>query len=481
MESTSIKKAALLQLGSKYVGVIVQLLLTVVLARLLTPTEFGLVATVTVFTNFFAILSDLGVSVGIVQYRDLTDDDISGLLLFSILLGVILCLIFCLLAFPISLLYSDSALIGLCLFSSISIVFATANAVPNGVLLREKRFLAISARYIVVSVISCIVAIGLAFAGLGAYALAANTVFTAVCTFAWNLKASGVKIKRAPMLAPLKRIGRYSGFQALSSIVNYFSRNLDNLLTGLVFGQATLGFYDKAYKLTTYPNTYLTGVISSILQPYLSEHQDNKEIIWDKFIRLTKLCFALGIGVVAVFLAASSEIVELMYGSQWAASVPMLQIIGVSVAFQMCTSMTGAVYQSLGATDWAFRSTLVNTAITVLAVIVGVLSKDIIVLCVCVSLAFCVNPVATYWYLVKKAFGREVAEFVGPFKRLALVAIVLWLVSATLSLLTMGMFLVSLVVKLALIAVVYIALMCLLHQMDALSPILPSGLRKKFN
>lgn len=128
MESTSIKKAALLQLSSKYIGVIVQLLLTVVLARLLTPEEFGLVATVTVFTNFFAILSDLGVSVGIVQYRDLTDEDISGLLMFSVLLGLALCAVFCLLSFPISALYNDSALVGLCLFSSISIIFATANS-----------------------------------------------------------------------------------------------------------------------------------------------------------------------------------------------------------------------------------------------------------------------------------------------------------------------------------------------------------------
>lgn len=472
--------AAILQLASKYSGVIVQLVLTVVLARILTPSEFGLVATVSVFTNFFAVLSDLGVSVGIVQYRDLTEDDVAGLLNISLLLGLALSVSFCILAGPISRLYGESSLAPLCSFASLSVFFATANAVPNGVLLRGKRFADISLRYVVVSVLSCVASCALAFFGAGAYALAANSVLASMGTFFWNMKASGVRPHRAPLLPPLRKIGRYSGFQALSTFVNYFSRNLDNMLMGLAFGPSALGLYDKAYKLTTYPNTYLTGVVSSVLQPFLSEHQDDRELIWDRFITLTKLCFALGIGAVSVFIAASPEVVEIMYGTQWSESASMLRVLGVSVAFQMCTSMTGAVYQSLGATDWAFRSTVVNTSITVFAVLFGVWTGNVMCLCALVSLAYCVNPAATYWYLVRRSFGRPIGDFCREFRVLLLDATLLWLSSFVLGGFSFGTATLSLIVKLILIAIIYCVVLLLSRQLGSLLPIVPSGLRRRF-
>ena len=477
MSGMSMRRAALLQLASKYSGVVVQLALTVVLSRLLTPEEFGLVATVAVFSNFFSVLSDLGISVGIVQYRGLSDDDIAGLLDFSLLLGLALSLLFCAISPAIASLYGASELTGLCAFSSISILFATANAVPNGVLLREKKFKEVSLRYLVVSLVSCVLSCLLALFGAGAYALAANTVLSSIGTFVWNVLATGLRPRKASISAPLRKIGRYSGFQALGTFVNYFSRNMDNLIMGFVFGPVSLGMYDKAYKLTTYPNTYLTGIVSSVLQPFLSEHQDEPDVIWERFIALTKLCFGLGLFIVSVFIAAAPEVIEIMYGPQWSASAPMLRALGLSVAFQMCTSMTGAVFQSLGATDWAFRSTVVNTAVAVFGMVLGAMSGNVLVLCALVSLAYCLNPIATYWCLVRKSFGRPMSDFLRQFGALAIDGVAILLVAAFLALTSVGASLVSLGVKLVVLLGVFFAALRLSGQISILSPILPARMK----
>lgn len=103
-----------MQLLSKYTNVIVQLVVTMVLARLLTPEQYGTVAIVTVFTSFFAILADVGVSTAIIQYKNLTKDDFDALFLFCLLLGLVLAGAFCILAVPVALIYNDAYLVPLC-------------------------------------------------------------------------------------------------------------------------------------------------------------------------------------------------------------------------------------------------------------------------------------------------------------------------------------------------------------------------------
>lgn len=121
-----------------------------------------------------------------------------------------------------------------------------------------------------------------------------------------------------------------------------------------------------------------------------------------------------GILVSACSVACADELVVVMYGGQWAESAPLFRALSVSVMFQMVTSLTGSVFQSLGDTRDMFRSAVVNTVVTLAAICVGVASRNLLVLAVLVSAAYRVNPVATFWYL-GKAFGRPARDFVFEF------------------------------------------------------------------
>ena len=415
----TIRQAAAVQFASKYSNVAVQLVIAMVLARLVTPEEFGLVAVVTVFTNFFALLCDMGLSVGVVQHRELGDEELSGLFLFSAGLAVALAVLFALVGLPAGLLFGGSeagsdggaSLRSLFAASSPGVFFAALNAVPNGILRRQKRFLAIGVRLVAVNLVTGCAAVAMAFAGAGCYALVAQFVLSCALSFAWNFALSGLRVRRAPVLGPLRAVWGFSSFQMAHGFVNYFCRNMDNLLVGLAFGNAALGFYDKAYRVSGYPVSGFTSVVASVLHPYLADYRDQPEQIYRRFVDLTRAVFAVGVLASACLAAAPGEVVAVLFGEQWGDAAPLLRALSVSVMFQMVTSLTGAVFQSLGATREMFLSAVVNTALTLCAVGVGVASGSVAVLAALVSAAYCLNPLATFYYLVVRAFYRPLGGF----------------------------------------------------------------------
>lgn len=401
------RAAALFQFGSKYVSMGAQIVITMVLARLIAPEDFGLVAIVTVFTGLFSLLSDMGVGVAIVQYRDLTEEDYGALFGFSALLAVGLAAAYCAASPLIATFYGDSRLIALCCAASPQLIFATLNMVPSGLMLKERRFDAIGVRLVCATVVSGAVAIGLALAGAGCYALVVQSALSSFIVLAWNLATRGVKRVSLRFKAPLKRIFSYSAYQFGFSLINYFSRNLDNMLIGRFMGSAQLGYYDKAYKLTGYPLSAFSSVIGSIIQPYMAEHQDEPDAIFNCFMRVEKLLSLVGAAVAAVFLCASSEIIQVFYGPGWESATPVFAVLGVSVYFQMMGNPSGAFFQSLGRTDYMFRVGLINTCITVGGLCVGLAGGSILTVAYGIAVAYCLHMFFIAYFLIHKGFGQS--------------------------------------------------------------------------
>ena len=403
------------QLVSKYLNVAIQLVISMILARILTPEQYGTVAVVTVFSSFFSILADMGVSTAIVQYKDLTKEDFDALFFFSALLGIVLTGAFCLLSLPISTVYSDTELVPLCCLTSISIFFNTLNMVPNGILMREKRFKSIGVRLVVVSILAGTAAIALAFMGFGCYALVWNVVLTSIFIFLWNWAATRVRLNNPHFVASVRRILRFSTFQAGFGMVNYFARNLDNLLVGALMGSAQLGYYDKAYKVMQYPLNYLTGIFSSVLQPYLSEYQNDKSRLYASWLSICRILAVVGLFVTAVIVTFSKEILLVMYGDQWLAATPALAALGLSVGLQMVNSTSGAIFQSACRTDALFKSGLICTAMSIVSILIGVAAGSLGTLGLMISVAYLGHFLVTTHYLVWKVLGVAPLVFLRTF------------------------------------------------------------------
>ena len=403
----SMRAAALIQLGSKYASIAVQLVITAILARLVSPAEFGTLAIVTVFTSFFSMFADMGIGVAIIQFRDLTSDDMRRLFGFSIILSLVIGVAFCALSLPISWVYGDPALVPLCCVASLSLVFSTLNMVPNGMMLRDRKFMQIGLRLVVVTIVSGAVGIMMAILGFGCYALVLQIVASSLGVWLWNMASCHIGLPDFHFMVTLRRVFSYSAYQFASGLVNYFNRNLDNLLIGRVAGAEMLGYYDKAYKLTTYPMSSFSSVIASVIQPFMSEHQDDKDVIFDCWLRMEKLCSLVGMAVAAIMFCCSSEIILFMYGEQWNVSGPILHALSLGVYAQMMGNPTGAFFQSLGRTDLMFRCGVVNSVVMAIAIVAGLATGSVNVVSWLVSLAFFAQLASITYFLVHRGFQRS--------------------------------------------------------------------------
>lgn len=409
----SIKQAAIINALGKYSKVFLGIIVEVILARLLTPHDYGVVAIVTVFTTFFAIFSDMGLGTAVVQRKDLSRDDIDQLYTFTVYAAILLTFLFYCFSYMIAFFYQSSIYIRIGHLLSISLFFDTLNMVPNGVLNRQKLFVTIAIRTLVVYVASVIVTIILAYCGARYYALVIQAILTSFFTFIWNILTTKLKFKVKYNNKPLKSVASYSGFQFAFNLLNYFSRNLDNLLAGRFIGSTALGYYNKAYTLMQYPISNLTGVVTPVLHPILSDYQKDKSALYDKYMKVVKLMAAIGIWAEAICIFAGPEIIHIMYGSKWNSSVLCFQLLAISVATQMVNSSGGAAFQALGNTILLFIQGLINTFVTISAIIFGIFSgKTIFALALWVSISFLLNFLISFFFLIQFAFEKNFLKFI---------------------------------------------------------------------
>ena len=167
-------------MGSKIISVVMQLVITMVLARLLTPKEYGIVAILTVFSSFFTILADAGISTAIAQFQDLTHEDYERLFFLSLLLGAGLSVLFFALSFAVAWFYNDPIYVPLGAVMTLAVMFSALNMVPNGVLIKERKFGLIGTRLVVCTLVVGVIVILLALAGLGCFAIVLNSVLTSL-------------------------------------------------------------------------------------------------------------------------------------------------------------------------------------------------------------------------------------------------------------------------------------------------------------
>ncbi|MBO6170207.1 MAG: lipopolysaccharide biosynthesis protein [Bacteroidales bacterium] len=411
MASSQIKKAVLLNAGARYSTIFLGLLFSAVLARLLTPEDYGVVAVTVVFTTFFGILSDLGMGAGIIQNKELTDDDIGSIFAFSLRLSLGLAAAFALFSVPMAMFYGNNAYIPVGALLAVSLFFNTMNVVPNALMLKAKRFKDIALRILLACIVSGIAGIILAWAGLKYYALVIQAVLNSMFIFFWNYLSVRPPLAKRIQRESIAKIRSYSSFLFGFNVINYFARNTDNLLIGKIMGPSALGWYDKSYKLMLYPVNNLTHVITPVLHPILSEHQDDKKYIYDKYLQIVKLLSLLGAFITPFCFFASSEIIRILYGEQWLPSIACLKWMALGIWAQMILSSAGSIFQSLGDTRRLFFSGSMNAVLTVLCIIAGIIEGSIEAVARNVAIAYNLQFIATFYILVHLSFGLSVRRF----------------------------------------------------------------------
>ncbi|SHI26511.1 oligosaccharide flippase family protein [Ferrimonas marina] len=376
-ESTSLYRSLLsairVSVLARYSTYLVNLILLMVYARLFTPEEFGVVAIINVFVMFFMVFGEAGLSAGIVNRAEITAEERDGIFSFSALLGLAIAVLFVGFLFLLNWLYerSDYQILGL--FAAAGIFFNVLSAVPLAAYLREKRFDWVALHTIAGELVALVAVLTIWYQGERLLAIAARPFFLAAVMFSLHWwRSARLPLGRpafGDQLGAIRAISQFSGFLLAFNLVNYFSRNADNILVGKVLGAGALGVYEKSYALMKYPLVLLSFAINPAIQPTINRYQDQPEKVCEVHLMLIRKLGFLASMIAFVIYTQAELIVSLMLGGQWHEVVPLLQILAFSIPVQTITACNGGFWQGMGDTKNMFYNGMVGAALILLTVV----------------------------------------------------------------------------------------------------------------
>jgi len=364
---TGVAWSGLAQMGAQFVALVVSVILT----RLLSPQDFGLVGMVLVFTNFASVFADMGFGVALVQKLDVTQHHKNAVFWISIVIGAVTTLIMAAAAPLIASFYNVPEVQPLAVAISL-IFFINAFATVKVALLQKAMdFRKIAAAQLTSTVISGLVALYLAFSGFGVWSLVAMYIASAIVNVAVLWMITPWRPDFSLQWHALKDLSKFTMNLLGFSVFNYWTRNGDNLLVGRFVGSAALGIYARSYQILLLPVSQVSGVITNVMFPAFSAIQKDVERVKDMYLKsisvISLVTFPLTLGLLVV----SQSFVLALFGDKWAEMIPILQVFCLLGLIQSIGTTVGWIYQSQGRTDIMFRWGLVSGTIFIISFVVG--------------------------------------------------------------------------------------------------------------
>lgn len=337
-----------LSLVAQVAQVLVQSVATIVLARLLTPADFGLVAMVTSITAIATGFADLGLTEATIQRRHISHRQVSTLFWINTGMGLILTLITAAMAPVLAWFYKEPRLVGITLVISVSFLIGGLRGQHNALLKRQMRFTSVAIRDITAALVAVPVAVILAMKGFGYWAIVSLplTLNTAQLLITWWM------VKWRPGLPhhdpEVRSLVSFGGNVAASYVVFNWLRNADNVLIGWYWGAAPLGYYSRAFNLLTMALSQVTGPVSSVALPALSRVHSDPELFAKYYLRITNLIGWVVAGLFSFLFVAAKPIIVITLGPKWIAAAPVFQLLALSALGQMLLESTLWLFISRG-------------------------------------------------------------------------------------------------------------------------------------
>lgn len=435
---------------------------TVILARLLSPNDYGLVGMVTVVIVFAEMFKDAGLSLATVQKEEITHEQISTLFWINVLISAILGL--CVLAGAplVAWFYGKPELTAVTMALSFSFIISGLTIQHQALQRRHMRFGTLAGIQIATQITTLVVTIVLACFGWRYWALVGGMLTSALAgtllTFfffpwipGWVQKGTGVR-------EMLKFGGHLTGFY----FINYFARNADNILIGKFIGAEALGLYGRAYQLLMLPITMMSGPISNVAVPALSRLNEDRERLHRYYLHLLYMLSLISGPIVGIAFLASNDIVIILLGPTWSPVSNVFKYLAIGGLLQPLYNTQSWLHLAVGRADRVFIWGLIGTPILVASFLIGLI-WGINGVAFCYSMAIIITTVGSLSYAGKSA-GLPFWKMLQAVFRPILSCVASVIVVATLSIFIQSRpHIVSLIVKGSVFIVFYCAFLLLVY------------------
>lgn len=319
--------------ASKWLTQIVSWTSTIVVARLLTPNDYGLVGMAALYLGLVALVSEFGIGSAIVTLRDLSDDAIAQLNTVSLIVGVAIFGISCAAAQPLAAFFRTPALVPVVLTLSISFIVGAFKSVPNAILQRDFQFRALATIDASRALFAAVLAVTLAMLGFHYWTLVLSEVSgVALATLLTIIKSP--RRFAFPRLTVIQTALTFSRRVLVGRVSWFVYSNSDFLVAGRVLGQAALGAYDFAWTLTNIPVEKLTSLVSNVTPTVFASVQSDDSALERSVLSVTEgiamVAFPISIGLALV----SADLIYGVFGAKWAGAIVPLRLLAIYTAMR---------------------------------------------------------------------------------------------------------------------------------------------------
>ena len=348
-----------------------QLVTIAILARFLTPDDYGLVGMASIVIGFAMLFSDLGTASTVIQRQNISEPFLSSIFWFNAIIGCLACVTIYLSAPLIAGFYQEPRLTLLMQVLSFNFLVAGGGIVQKALLERKLEFYSLAKIEIIASVVGSITGISAAVAGFGPWSLVYQTLVVTIVTTTLLWLFAAWQPKRVLQWSELRTVYSYSLNLTGFNIFNYFARNADYLLIGRFLGSQALGYYTLAYRVMLYPLQNISSVLSRVLFPSLSLIQNDQVRFRSMYLRATGIVALVAFPLMLGLMGLADTLILVAFGVQWLPVASVLTILAPVGMLQSVGTLVGIIYQAMGRTDWMFRWGVGSGLLVILAFAIG--------------------------------------------------------------------------------------------------------------
>lgn len=351
---------------------LVRVMVSIVLARLLTPEDFGLVSMVMVFAGFAGLFAELGFGIALIQRPEVEERHLSSVFWLNLGMGLLLSASFWLASPLIASFYDEPRLASLAAAIGVNFTLSALFTVQMAQLRRRLEFRLLATAEVTALLAGGFLAVGLAFAGFGVWSLIWQLLATSAVTAMALHWRSGWRPHRLFDRAAISELFGFSANLMGFNVSNYWIRQGDALLIGRFIGSQPLGVYRLAYSLMLLPLQQVTAILSSVMLSTLSRVQEDLALVRRTYLRGVAAIALVTFPMMAGLLVTAEDFVLVVLGAQWSEMVPTLRVFCVTGMLQSVGTTVGWLYQSQGRTDLMFKWGLGAGSLLIASIVFGV-------------------------------------------------------------------------------------------------------------
>lgn len=350
----------------------VSFVVSVILARLLLPEEYGIVSLITIFTAILNLFMDSGFKNALIQKEDADQIDYSTVFYFNVLMGILLWILMCLAAPWISRFYEKDYMTPYICTMSLTLILGGINGVQTAVVARRMEFKRFFYATLGGTIISAVVGIWMAYRGFGVWALIAQkltnqAIDTVILWFTVRWRPS-----LCFSLRRLKPMFTYGSKLLGSSLLNSLTSNLSSLIIGKVYSSDMLAYYDKGRRIPNLVVENLQSAVQSVLFPVIAQRQGDKsevkKILKTSYITAAYCMFPCMMGIAV----CAETIIRILYTENWISMTPYLQMWCFIFSFYLLHTADLQVIQAVGRSDIILKIEIIKQILTLVFILAAI-------------------------------------------------------------------------------------------------------------